>query len=200
MTDSAATSGYWESHYQSGDTHWDKGAPSPGLEDFLAEHPEVQRGSVCVPGCGSGHDVRLLARAGFTATGLDFAPSAVQLAIERTREAGLSAAFRQCDFLRDGPAEAFDWLFEHTLFCAIPPSSREEYVRALLRWLKPGGTYLAVNYFLCEPNGPPWPVTREEILHRFTPHCELVADWVPRSYPNRTGMEHMFWWRRRAFA
>ena len=21
-------------------------------------------------------------------------------------------------------------------------------------------------------------------------------DWVPRSYPNRTGLERMFWWRR----
>ena len=30
----------WEARYQSGDTHWDKGAPSPGLIDFLHEHPE----------------------------------------------------------------------------------------------------------------------------------------------------------------
>jgi len=26
----------------------------------------------------------------------------------------------------------------------------------------------------------------------------LVADWVPRSYPNRTGRERMFHWQRRA--
>ena len=26
---------------------------------------------------------------------------------------------------------------------------------------------------------------------RFSPHFELVEDWVPRSYPNRTGRERM---------
>jgi len=25
-----------------------------------------------------------------------------------------------------------------------------------------------------------------------------VADWLPRSYPNRTGKEWLFWWRRKA--
>lgn len=197
MTDHSSHSAFWENRYQTGDTQWEKGAGSPGLEDFIAAHPEVPRGSVCVPGCGTGHDVRLFAKAGFAATGLDFAPSAIQLATERTSQAGLSAVFHQCDFLHDEPTERFDWLFEHTLFCAIPPTSRDEYVRAVLRWLKPGGQYLAVNYLLCEAAGPPWPVAREEILQRFTPDFELIADWTPRSYPNRTDKERMFWWKRR---
>ncbi len=54
---------HWEQRYQSGDMHWDKGAPSPGLVDFLAAHPALPRGAVCVPGCGTGHDVRELAKA-----------------------------------------------------------------------------------------------------------------------------------------
>ena len=49
---------YWEARYQSGDMPWEKGAPSPGLVDFLAAHPDLARGTVCVPGCGTGHDVR----------------------------------------------------------------------------------------------------------------------------------------------
>jgi hypothetical protein len=65
-----------EARYQSGDTGWEKGAPSPGLVDFLAAHPELRRGSVCVPGCGTGHDVRAWAQAGFAASGFDLAPSA----------------------------------------------------------------------------------------------------------------------------
>jgi len=40
--------------------------------------------------------------------------------------------------LRDEPPFLFDWIFEHTLFCAIDPSERELYVKAVLRWLKPG--------------------------------------------------------------
>ena len=208
---------YWESHYQSGDTHWDKGAPSPGLVDFLATHPEFGGGdalvatnagatrvsqpqpTVCVPGCGTGHDVRELARAGFKTFGFDIAPSAIRLAREKTKAAGLNALFQHTDFLRDDPPQLFDWIFEHTLFCAIKPDERDDYVRAVLRWLRPEGQYLAVNYMMVEDGeGPPFPTTRDELWQRFSPHFELVAEWVPRSYPNRVGRERMFWWRRKA--
>jgi cyclopropane fatty-acyl-phospholipid synthase-like methyltransferase len=188
---------YWESCYQSGDMRWEKGAPSPGLVDFLAAHPDLPRGTVCVPGCGTGHDVRVFAQAGFDAFGFDIAPSAIQLAVEKTRVAGLTAQFRQADFLRDEPPFQFDWLFEHTLFCAIQPGERDDYVRAVLRWLRPGGQYLAVNYIIVEDaEGPPFPVMRDELERRFLPHFKLQGDWIPRSYPNRTGRERMFWWRR----
>jgi SAM-dependent methyltransferase len=187
---------YWEHRYQTRDMHWDKGEPSPGLVDFLAIHPDLPRGSVCIPGCGTGWDVRAFVKAGFEGFGYDLAPSAIALAEEKTRLAGMYAQFAAADFLHDEPPQKFDWVFEHTLFCAIQPSNRDAYVRAVLNWLKPEGNYLAVNYFLCEPNGPPWPTTRAEQMERFTPHFELVAEWTPRSYPNRTGKEQMFWWRR----
>src|SRR5258708_3374166 len=139
---------YWEDRYQANDMPWEKGEPSPGLVDFLATHPELPRGSVCVPGCGTGHDVRAWAREGFSAYGYDIAPSAIQLATERTRAAGLSAQFQLVDFLREPAPMRFDWAFEHTLFCAIQPNEREAYVQALTRWLKPDGQFLAVHYLI----------------------------------------------------
>jgi SAM-dependent methyltransferase len=208
---------YWESSYQTGDLHWDKGAPSPGLVDFLAAHPELSGGdasvakntsttrasqpqpTVCVPGCGTGHDVREFARAGFVACGVDIAPSAIRLGTEKTRAAGLNASFHLADFLHADPPQLFDWIFEHTLFCAIKPKERDDYVRAVRRWLKPDGQYLAVNYMIInDSQGPPFPTTREELRRLFSPHFELVGDWVPRSYPHRAGRERMFWWRRKA--
>ena len=190
---------YWEHRYQTGDMQWDKGEPAPGLVDFLATHPELNRGSVAVPGCGTGHDVRTLVKAGFEGFGFDLAPSAIALSEEKTRLVGMFARFQLADFLHDEPPQKFDWVFEHTLFCAIQPAQRDEYVRAVRHWLKPGGNYLAVNYFITDDNdGPPFPTTREEQVERFSPHFELVAEWLPRSYPNRTGKERMFWWRRKA--
>lgn len=189
----------WEQRYQAGETHWDKGAPSPGLVDFLAAHPDLPRGTVCIPGCGTGHDVREFARAGFDAHGFDLAPSAIRLATEKTMAAGLKAHFHLADFLRDDPPRLFDWIFEHTLFCAIQPMERDDYARAVRRWLKPDGQYLAVNYMIVENNeGPPFPTTRDELLRLFSAHFELAADWMPRSYPHRTGREWMFWWRQKA--
>src|ERR1041385_8479019 len=116
-----------EIRYQTKDMPWEKGAPSPGLVDFLAAHPELPRGTVCVPGCGTGHDVRAWASAGFAASGFDLAPSAIRLATEATQAAGLKAAFHLADFLRAEPPLRFDWLFEHTLFCAIDPGDRDAY-------------------------------------------------------------------------
>ena len=191
-------SNYWEGRYQTGEMTWEKGAPSPGLEDFLAAHPVLPRGSVAVPGCGTGHDVRAWARTGFEAWGFDFAPSAIALSEEKTRAAGLTAQFQRSDFLAEPPPQVFDWIFEHTLFCAIEPRQRDEYVAAVLRWLKPGGQFLAVYYLIPDENGPPFGTTREEIERRFSPHFDKFADWVPRSYPNRTGLEWMVWWRRRS--
>jgi SAM-dependent methyltransferase len=177
---------------------WEKGAPAPGLVDFLAAHPELPRGTVCVPGCGTGHDAREFARADFDTFGFDIAPSAIQLAAEKTKVAGLNAKFQLADFLHDEPPQKCDWLFEHTLFCAIQPQERDEYVRAALRWLKPGGQYLAVNYLIPDEDGPPFGTTRDELWRRFSPHFELVEELVPRSYPNRTGLELLLWWRRKA--
>lgn len=186
---------FWEQRYQTNDTPWEKGEPSPGLVDFLAARPDLPRGTVCVPGCGTGHDARAWARAGFRVYGYDLAPSAVRLSIERTQAVSLPAAFRQADFLRDEAPFRFDVIWEHTLFCAIQRDERDLYVRAVRRWLKPGGIYLAVNYMVTDGDeGPPFNVTREELLKRFSPHFDLKSEWIPRSYPNREGRERMFWW------
>ncbi|MDB6020034.1 MAG: thiopurine S-methyltransferase [Pedosphaera sp.] len=187
----------WEERYCSGDMPWEKGEASPGLVDFLAAHPELPRGTVCVPGCGTGHDARAWARAGFPVTGFDLAPSAIRLARERTAATGLTAEFQQKNFLSDEPSMTFDWLFEHTLFCAINPGERDSYVKAVQRWLKPGGHYLAVNYLIPDEDGPPFGTTRAELWQRFSPQFDLLQEWVPRSYPNRTGLESMLWWRRK---
>jgi len=187
----------WETRYQTHDMPWEKGAPSPGLVDFLAANRDLPGETVCVPGCGTGHDVREWAKAGLRAYGYDIAPSAVQLGAERTLAAGLRAEFRRADFLRDEPPFPFDWIFEHTLFCAIDPGERELYVRAVSRWLKPGGQYLAVNYLIPDKDGPPFGTTRKELWRRFSPQFDLKEEWVPRSYSNRTGLELMLRWHRR---
>ena len=48
-----------------------------------------------------------------------------------------------------------------------------------------------------DKEGHPFGTTRDELWSRFSPHFELLEEWVPRSYPNRTGLELMLWWRRK---
>lgn len=181
----------WEQQYINGDMPWNKDAPSPGLVGFLKEHPPEKERTVVVPGCGLGHDVKAFADAGWDATGYDISETAMKLAGERVPD----AKFVHGNFLYDGPERQFDWVFEHTFFCAIQPDERSQYVEAVRRWLKPGGHYLAVYYLIDDMDGPPFGTTREEILGLFSPRFTRLKDWVPRSYPNREGLEWMVLWR-----
>ena len=188
----------WEALYQANDTFWDHGEASPGLVDYLAANSSLPLGQALVPGCGRGHDARALAQAGWAVTGLDLAPSSVPLAKHLADEERLPIDYRIGDFLSDEPHQQFDLVFEHTLFCAIPPVRRDDYVQALRHWLKPGGLYLAVNYMITEDNGePPFSTTTAELDERFGEPFELLRRWTPRSYESREGKELINEWRFR---
>ena len=188
----------WEALYQANDTFWDHGEASPGLVDYLAANSSLPLGQALVPGCGRGHDARALAQAGWAATGLDLAPSSVPLAKRLADEERLTIDYRIGDFLSDEPHKLFDLVFEHTLFCAIPPVRRDDYVQALRRWLKPGGLYLAVNYMITQDTGEPqFSTTTAELDERFGEPFELLRRWTPRSYESREGKELINEWRFR---
>jgi methyl halide transferase len=188
----------WERRYQAGDTPWEKGGPAPPLLEWLAHRGPLQ-GKILVPGCGSGHDVRAIAAASQTAqvVGLDIAPSALEQA-RRLSRAG--AETYQLADLFELPAELvgqFDWVFEYTCFCVIDPGQRPEYVRAVMRALRPEGSLLAIFYLNPwdpgegpEEGGPPFGVSREELDQLFRTHFELVEEHCPSvAYPGREGRE-----------
>lgn len=189
----------WEALYQARDTRWDHGEAAPGLQDFLAAWPVEwpRKGTVVVPGCGRGHDARAWAASGFEVLGLDLALTAVAEARSISGE-GAAPRFVQADFLQDPPVAPADWLFEHTLFCAISPEQRDAYVRSAARWVRPGGHLLAVHYLQpAAAEGPPFGVTVNEVVERFGGDFHLVRHWVPRSFESRAGRERVFLWRRR---
>ena len=186
----------WEALYQANNTFWDHGVASPGLIDYLASNPALQPSEALVPGCGRGHDARALAKASWSVTGLDLAPSSVPMAERLADEEGLTINYRIGNFLSDEPPQPFDLVFEHTLFCAIPPTRRSEYVQALLHWLKPGGIYLAVNYMITDDKDePPFSTNTAELDAHFGEQFELLRRWTPRSYESREGKELMNEWK-----
>jgi SAM-dependent methyltransferase len=188
----------WEARYQAGDTPWEKATPAPPLLEWLSRR-EIH-GLVLVPGCGSGHDVRAIAEAGAEPIGIDIAPSAIgraeafpRVARERYRRENLFALSPELL----GP---FDWVFEHTCFCAIDPALRGDYVAATSAVLKPGGHLLAIFYLDPghEEPGPPFGVTREELDLLFGAHFETIEEFVPtKAFAGREGRELVRLLRRR---
>ena len=185
----------WENCYQECRTPWDKAAPAPELAFLLGEG--LLQGRVLVPGCGRGHDARAIAAAGGTeVVGLDIAPSAVREA--RLIGCGAGLSFEEGS-LFDPPKEwmgTFDWIWEHTCFCAIDPQDRSRYVTSVHALLRPGGHLLAT--FFMDPGldpgeeGPPFGVTKEALDDLFSAHFSLDKEWAPRAaFPGREGRELM---------
>ncbi len=187
----------WETRYREADTPWEKGAAAPPLVEWLARNS--LHGRVLVPGCGSGHDVRALARAGADPVGLDLAPSAILRAESHPRVG--SERYVTGDFFALAPelAGAFAAVFEHTCFCAIEPAMRAKYVEAAHAALAPRGELLAIFYL--DPGheaGPPFGVTRGELDDLFGKNFETEEEFVPAvAFPGREGRELVRRLRRR---
>lgn len=182
----------WEQRYRRGETRWEKGSPAPPLTEFLARRPMM--GDVLVPGCGTGHDVRAIAACGASVLGIDIAPSAIRIAREHPRVR--DERYEIGDFLQPGaPFGHFDWLFEHTLFCAIDVDRRQDYASAVVGSLRPGGFFLAIFYLdpaHTEPGEPPYPVSTEEIDDLFGADFSLIEEWTPHlSHPGREERERV---------
>jgi ubiquinone/menaquinone biosynthesis C-methylase UbiE len=195
----AITPAFWTKRYEAKTDEWDQGAPSPALVDFLRQH-KYKTGSVIVPGCGRGHDARAFARAGFDVLGMDIAAIAVRDAAALAKKARLkNIRFEQGDFFAAPRRYAgkFDWMFEHTFFCAIDPAQRDRYVATAAKLLRKGGWLLGVFYNIQPDSGPPFGTTREELFERFSPHFTLWHEIVPRSFPNRKGKELLMLWQRK---
>lgn len=188
----------WGALYQSGDTFWDKGEPAPGLVDFLEGKSPMKGQKILIPGCGRAHDVGPWIELGCEVVAVDLVDSAMNPA--RERYAGeKSVRFLQGDFLDDGLSLGqFEWVFEHTLWCAIRPEQRAAYVHSLTKAVRPGGYYLAINYLQpSSEEGPPFATTLEELGRWLSPNFELMKHWLPRSFEGRAGRERMLLWRRR---
>lgn len=184
----------WDEHYQRGDVFWDKGAPAPALKQYLGRH--TIRGRALVPGCGRGHEVALAVEHGLDAIGLDIAPTG--LAEARELYPQFEERFRLGNFF-DPPAElrgAFDIVLEHTCLCALPPTMRPDYRRAVDLALRRGGLLIGIWFInpALDPGeeGPPFGISVAELTALFGDDYEIVDDYVPDvAFPNRENRERL---------
>jgi SAM-dependent methyltransferase len=185
----------WEQHYLEGNTPWNKNQPSPPMLEWVRQNKPA--GRALVPGCGVGHDVAMLCEHGLDACGLDIAPTAIEMAQQAYPQ--LVSRFVLAD-LFNPPAYlrgSFDFIFEHTCLCALPPEWRTRYEKAVHELLKPGGLIVGIWFIHPEMDpgeqGPPFGIEVSELGTLFDEErWEIVEDRVPEvGYDGRIGRERL---------
>lgn len=184
----------WEKKYRERKDRWDLGCPAPPLINLLASEQAPKAGRLAVLGCGSGQDAMLFASAGFDVVGFDIALTAVERAQGTAKARNLNVRFLERNIFDLG-AElpgCFDFVLEHTCFCAIDPSLRNQYVQMATTILRPAGQLIALFSTHNQPGGPPFGIKPQEILDLFLPHFEVILfQAATDSIAYRQGKEHL---------
>jgi SAM-dependent methyltransferase len=145
---------------------WDRPEPSPLLVDWARRARPAGGGRrALVVGCGPGRDAEFVAGLGFATTGFDISETAIRVA--RERHPGSPVDYRVADLLAPPAAwaGAFDLVVECNDVQALPRSLRDRATAAVSSFVAPGGTLLVVAAAATAwgEDGPPWPLTREEL-------------------------------------
>lgn len=186
---------WWEQLYQTKTTPWELNQPAPPFLTFLKSPYAVPPGKMVVPGCGTGNEVLLFAKEGFEVTGVDFALSAVKTTAEKLSAEnllGTKGFLLQRDFFSIHEYDKyFDYVLEHTCFCAIHPSRRRTYALTVKDVLKPGGKFIALWWLLDHgKGGPPYSVSKNEIFDLFSTDFNIDLAFTPAdSVEDRRGKE-----------
>jgi len=154
---------FWQQRFAQRQTPWDRRAPGPQIERWIADGTLGPGLRIAVPGCGSGHDVLALAVAGCEVTAIDYADAALTLTRERLAKAGAKAELVQADVLTWQPTQTLDAVYEQTCWCALYPDHWRAYAGQLQHWLPSGGRLLLLAMQCLRPGaaegrieGPPY--------------------------------------------
>ncbi len=149
---------------------WADGATNPHLTEWAAREPLDGTGKrALVVGCGLGYDAEFLARLGYTVTGFDVAPTAIERAVRENP--GTRVQYVTADLL-DLPAAwsgAFDLVVEIYTVQPLYGPVRERALAALAVPVAPGGTLLVIARATNDedpdrdPAMMPWALTRREL-------------------------------------
>lgn len=142
---------------------WDIGRPQPAF-DRLAKAGGLV-GTVLDAGCGTGEHALLAASLGHDVLGVDLSAKAIELAVTKAAERGVTARFLVADaLLLFALGEQFETVLDCGLFHVLDDDQRARYVESLAAVLPAGGRYHMLCFSDSQPGDwGPRRVSRDEI-------------------------------------
>ena len=181
----------WENRYIMNDIPWNQGEAAPELVEILKKG--IIKNQIIVPGCGFGHDCAMIAQnQSCQVLGLDLSITAIRQAVNRYGSLN-NLKFVQGDIFRVSSEfeMQFDWLVEHTCFCALNPVDRKSYLDFATFILKPKAKLFGILFKDVEGNtGPPYPISKKDFENLFSKNFNLLSIWdAKKSFKGRENNE-----------
>lgn len=182
---------FWTRRYETGETGWDAGKPTPILEQYIQQIASKDI-AVLIPGCGRAWEADVILECGITNVTLadiseaPFDDVKKRLLAKKLPEPQLFIG----DFF--SLKGAFDLVLEQTFFCALSPELRSSYVRKMHEIIKPGGKLAGVVFSVEFPfDGPPFGAKPNVYLDLFSPYFEVkIFEPAYNSIQPRNGNEY----------
>jgi SAM-dependent methyltransferase len=189
---------FWNERYQAGRAPWDQAGVPSALADYLRRCPSA--GTVLIPGCGSGYEVKAFHDAGWKPTAIDFSPAAVDRA--RALLGPLGAAVHRADFFGRELRGPFDLVYERTFLCSLPPERWPAYAERVSALLNPNGRVAGLFVYGEETEPPPFPLTVSVAATVFAKFALIEDIPIPaeNSLPLFAGRERWQVWQLRALS
>lgn len=193
MAQDSSVADFWDKRYHDGVMPWDAGHVPARFAQYVGEIPAGSR--VLVPGCGSGYDVALLARAGLDVLAIDFSAAAIEVA--RRHLGPLSDRVQFADFFAFDAGPGFDVVVERAFLCALPRKRWPAYAARMAAIVRPGGSLAGYWFFDDNERGPPFGTSAEALETLLQDGFSRATDEpVADSLPVFAGRERWQIWRR----
>jgi methyl halide transferase len=120
---------------------WDIGRPAHELQRAVSEGA-IRPCRIVDLCCGSGTDAVYLAKQGFEVTAIDIAPTALSLAQQKARKAGVSVQWLLADVLAPPKLKPFDAVYDRGCYHVVRDQNLTAYIETIRRLSHPGTQFL----------------------------------------------------------